>query len=51
MEPDAAQGGIAAVVVMLVLLILSWFFVFPAICRAIPLELPGLGIDFCVLFR
>jgi len=51
MEPDAAQGGIAAIVVMLVLLIISWFFVFPAICRVIALQLPGRGIDFCVLFR
>jgi len=36
---------------MLVLLIISWFFIFPAICRAIPLQPPGWGIDFCVLFR
>ncbi len=51
METDAGQAWIALVVVAAILLILSRFFLFPAVCEVIPLQLPGSGLDFCVLFR
>ena len=51
MDGDAGQAWVALVVIAAILLILSRFFLFPAVCQVIPLELPGSGLDFCVLFR
>jgi len=51
MEPDAAQMYLPALVMAIILLVIGWFFLFPAVCRTFPLQVPGTGIDFCIFFR
>lgn len=51
MKKDAAQGGLLALIIAIIILIIGWFFLFPAVCRAFPLQLPGGGFDFCFFFR
>lgn len=51
MEPDAAQLYLPALVMAIIILIIGWFFLFPAVCRTFPLQVPGTGFDFCIFFR
>jgi len=51
MEKDAAQVPLPALIVVLILLIIGWFFLFPAVCRSYPIRVPGLDIDFCIFFK
>jgi hypothetical protein len=44
---DAAQAEIPVIIPAILILIIGWFFLFPAICRNIPLNLPGSDLDFC----
>jgi hypothetical protein len=51
MDRDTALTGIASVVIAIILLIIGRFFLFPAVCKSIPLQLPGYDFDFCLFFR
>jgi len=51
MEPDAAQAGLHALVFAIIVLVIGWFFLFPAVCRTVPLQVPGTGFDLCMFFR
>ena len=51
MEKDAALVGIPALVIAIIVLVIGWFFLFPAVCRIFPLQVPGTGFDFCIFFR
>ena len=51
MEMDAAQAGISALILVIIFLIISWFLIFPVVCRIIPLQLPGTEFDYCFFFR
>jgi len=51
MEKDAAQAGIYALILVIIFLIISRFFLFPVVCRIVPLQLPGGGFDYCFFFR
>jgi len=51
MEMDAAQAGIYAFILVIIFLIISRFLIFPAICRTVPLQLPGTEFDYCFFFR
>jgi hypothetical protein len=51
MERDAALVGIHALIIAIVIMIIGWFFLFPAVCRTFPLQLPGGGFDYCFFFR
>jgi hypothetical protein len=51
MEKDTAQGGIPAIIIAIILLIIGWFFLFPAVCKSIPLRPPGWDFDFCFFFK
>ncbi len=51
MERDAAQAGTAAIILAIIILVIGWFFLFPEVCRIVPLQVPGLDFDFCVFFR
>jgi len=51
MEKDAAQIGIPAIIIAIILLVIAWFFLVPEVCRSIPLQPPGPAFDFCFFFR
>jgi hypothetical protein len=51
MEKDAAQAGIPSLLLVILFLVISRFFILPAVCRIFPLQLPGGGFDFCFFFR
>jgi hypothetical protein len=51
MEKDAAQLGTPAMIIIVIILIIGGMFLFPAVCRSIPLQMPGLNFDFCFFFR
>ena len=51
MEKDAAQAGIYAILIAIIILIISRFLLFPAVCQSFPLQLPGQDFDFCFFFR
>ncbi len=51
MERDAAQAGIYAIIIAIIILVISWFFLLPAVCRSIPLQIPGQEFDYCFFFR
>ena len=51
MERDAAQAGLHALIIAIVILLIGRFLLFPALCRVIPLQLPGGGFDYCLFFR
>ena len=51
MEWDSAQTGIYAIILAIIILIISRFFLFPVICQSIPLQIPGQDFDYCFFFR
>jgi hypothetical protein len=51
MERDAAQAGLPALVIAIIVLVIGWFILFPAMCRIFPLQVPGMDFDFCIFFR
>lgn len=51
MERDAARAFLPALLNAIVLLVMGWFFLFPAVCRSFPLQVPGTGFDICIFFR
>jgi hypothetical protein len=51
MVRDTAQAGIHALIIAIVIVIIGWFFLFPAVCRIFPLQLPGQDFDYCFFFR
>jgi hypothetical protein len=51
MERDAAQAGIHVLIIAIIILVIGWFFLFPAVCRTFPLQLPGQDFDYCFFFR
>jgi hypothetical protein len=51
MDRDIAQAGLPALVAAIIVLVIGWFFLFPAVCQNFPLQVPGTGIDFCLFFR
>lgn len=51
METDGAQSYIPPIIIMIVILVIARYLLFPAVCRSIPLELPGYDVDFCIFFR
>jgi hypothetical protein len=51
MERDAAQAGIHALIIAIIILIIGRFLLLPLVCRAFPLQLPGGGFDYCFFFR
>jgi hypothetical protein len=51
MDKEAAQAGIYAIILAIIILIIGRFFLFPAVCKNFPLQLPGGDFDFCFFFR
>jgi hypothetical protein len=51
MERNAALGELGLIIAALIILIIGRFLLFPAVCQLVPIQLPGMGVDFCVLFR
>lgn len=51
MEQNRAQVPLPALIMVIVLLVIGWFFLFPAVCRSYPLIVPGIDFDFCIFFR
>jgi len=43
--------GIHALIIAIIILVIGRFFLFPAVCRVFPLQLPGGGFDLCFFFR
>jgi hypothetical protein len=51
METDAAQIWIHAAIIAIIVLVIGKVLLFPAVCRVIPLQVPGIGFDYCFFFR
>ncbi len=51
MERDAALAWLPALVIAIILIIISRFLLFPAVCQSFPLQLPGGSFDYCFFFR
>ena len=51
MDTEAAQAGIYALILAIIILVIGRFLLFPEVCRIFPLQLPGGGFDFCFFFR
>lgn len=50
MEKDASQLGTPAMILIVIILVIGGIFLFPAVCRSYPLQLPGTNFDFCFFF-
>jgi hypothetical protein len=51
MDTDAGSAWIPVLIALVVIIIVGRFLLFPAICRAVPLQVPAPGFDLCVFFR
>jgi len=47
MEKDAAVAAIPALIMVLIVFLIGWFFLFPQVCRFGPVQLPGGAFDWC----
>jgi hypothetical protein len=51
MERDAAQAGIYAIIIAIIILVITRFLLFPMVCQSFPLQIPGQEFDYCFFFR
>ncbi len=54
MEPAAprpdAFAWIPGLILAVIAIILLWAFLFPEVCKSVPVQLPGSTFDFCWFF-
>jgi hypothetical protein len=51
MKNGTAQGEITLIVIAILILVIGRFLLLPAVCRHMPLLLPGGHFDYCIFFR